>query len=474
MTTGCKDADKCLFKIACDHSWDEIFVCSSDGTSLYVNPEACQRYYGVSREEFIGRKVRDLEKEGYFSVGVAPIVLEEKKTVTITQRTRTGRFLLVTGTPIFNENGDLELVVGNSRDITALEEMRKNFEEARLMAQKYQIELENLRRRSFVQAGIVYNSSSMQTLLAQAARFAETDATVLITGETGTGKNIIAKFIHRQSKRSSRHFFRVSCAAIPETLLESELFGYRPGAFTGATRSGKPGFFQLADGGTILLDEIGDLPLHMQSKILHILEDKEFIPVGGDKAIHVDVRVIAATNKPLERLVRSGAFREDLFYRLNVARIEVPPLRQRKEDIPELVEHFLQCLAEQYGTLKTLSADALSLLMEYDWPGNVRELEHLIERVYISAESAVITGVDLPDHLRTRRSSDQQNCRHSLKSKEGPCTQASQGVTDEDLIEAYDRLRSTYKVARLYGLSQSAVYRRIGGYVTKLKKQSTL
>jgi len=239
----------------------------------------------------------------------------------------------------------------------------------------------------------------MQEVFKTALKAAKTKATILLTGESGTGKELIAKAIHFESDRSKGPFIAINCAAIPENLLEAELFGYEKGAFTGALIS-KPGKFELANGGTIFLDEIGDLPLHLQAKLLRVIQDKTFERIGGTKSIKVDIRIIAATNKDLEEMVKDGSFREDLYFRLNVIPIYLPPLRERKEDIPLLIDHFLKKFNEEYGKNINITKEAMEKLVNYSWPGNVRELENTIERLVILAEGNEITLNDLPFYIR--------------------------------------------------------------------------
>ncbi|MBO8143656.1 MAG: nif-specific transcriptional activator NifA [Thermodesulfobacterium sp.] len=242
-------------------------------------------------------------------------------------------------------------------------------------------------------------SDKMQEVFKTALKAAKTKATILLTGESGTGKELIAKAIHFESDRSKGPFIAINCAAIPENLLEAELFGYEKGAFTGALIS-KPGKFELANGGTIFLDEIGDLPLHLQAKLLRVIQDKTFERIGGTKSIKVDIRIIAATNKDLEEMVKDGSFREDLYFRLNVIPIYLPPLRERKEDIPLLIDHFLKKFNEEYGKNINITKEAMEKLVNYSWPGNVRELENTIERLVILAEGNEITLNDLPFYIR--------------------------------------------------------------------------
>jgi DNA-binding NtrC family response regulator len=244
--------------------------------------------------------------------------------------------------------------------------------------------------------GIIGESGQMQEVLSLVKRVASSDATVLIRGESGTGKELIARAIHHASPRAGGPLVKVNCAALPEGLLESELFGHEKGAFTGAI-SARKGRFELADGGSLFLDEIGDLPLHLQVKLLRVLQEREFERVGSSRAVAVDVRVLAATHRNLEVLVRDGRFRDDLYYRINVVTIALPPLRERREDLSLLVDHFLRTLAAKNGkTIRGLTREARDALLRYDYPGNVRELENLIERAVVLTRGDVIALADLP------------------------------------------------------------------------------
>ena len=248
--------------------------------------------------------------------------------------------------------------------------------------------------------GIVSQSSAMEQVLNLAARVAHSNATVLITGDTGTGKELIARAIHFAGPRRDKPFIPVNCAALPENLLESELFGHEKGAFTGADRQRK-GRFELADGGTLFIDEVGEIPPAVQIKLLRVLQERAFERLGGTETLHMDVRVVAATHRDLEALIRDGGFREDLYYRLNIISIRIPPLRQRREDIPPMVDAFVQRFArENDKAVAGVSREAMDLLMKYDYPGNVRELENIIQQAVVLTRSDLITSDDLPPRLR--------------------------------------------------------------------------
>ncbi len=310
--------------------------------------------------------------------------------------------------------------------------------------------------------GIVGQSDAMLNLVEVVKKVATTDSTVLITGESGTGKSLIARAIHFMSHRKDGPFITINCAAIPEALLEAELFGYEKGAFTGA-HSSKKGKFELANGGTIFLDEIGDMPLSLQAKILRVLQDREIERLGGEKTIKVDVRIIAATNRNLEKLVQEGKFREDLYYRLNVVPIHVPPLKDRKEDIPILVEHFLEVFNSKYNKRVKISPDAMGILMAYHWPGNIRELENTVERIVVMNEG-VITSSNLPPHILAYRLKTDTEELSNLPEK-------IQATEREKIIEALEKTGYVKsRAAKLLGYTLRQLDYRIKKYRIQVKR----
>ncbi|MEW6082528.1 MAG: sigma 54-interacting transcriptional regulator [Bacillota bacterium] len=369
-----------------ESSYDGICVASSAGSIEQVN-SAYERLMGVSKEEVLGKTI------GEDLVGK---VRMQRMPVTLMQRTATGKDVLVTGSPIFNEDGHLCKVVTNVRDMTELGRLKRELEISTELQQRYSTELSLLRGEHLNSQVVLTEHSCMKGIIEMALRVAAFDSTVLILGETGVGKEVIAKMIHDHSARKDGPFIKVNCAAIPETLLESELFGYAPGAFTGASRAGKPGMFELAKGGTIFLDEIAELPLSLQAKLLRVLQEQEVFKVGGVSPQKIDVRVLAASNKDLEKMVEAGAFRNDLYYRLNVIPLTVPPLRDHKEDIPLLAHTYLQRFNSRYRTDKRLSPGAVDQLCEYSWPGNIRELAHTLERLVIMTKGEAIEAGNLP------------------------------------------------------------------------------
>jgi transcriptional regulator with PAS, ATPase and Fis domain len=315
--------------------------------------------------------------------------------------------------------------------------------------------------------GIIGESLAMRGLLSLIKKVSPTDSTVLILGESGTGKELVATSIHDNSKREGKPFIKLNCAAIPAELLESELFGHEKGAFTGASRF-KPGKFDMAHGGTIFLDEIGDMPLNLQGKILRVLQEQEFYRVGGSRTIKVDVRIIASTNKNLEKMVREGTFREDLFYRLNVFTLHLPPLRERKEDIPLLVEYLLQSAPQKV----TLSSMALQMLMAFSWPGNIRELKNTIESASVIAENGVIEPAQLPTKI-----TGAFNENHKTSEKIPTSVSLDQRLKDIERSMIIEALKKTggvqVRATELLGINQRSLWHRIKKYDIDVKKIKT-
>ncbi len=390
---------------------------------------------------------------------ISDISLEATKKsepVTLVHSLEDDRQFLLTANPVHKrDRGKISRVVVNCRDISELNNLRRQLETNKELSQIYHLELESLRTK-YLGHTMVCNSQAMRNILDLAVRVARVDTSILILGESGVGKDVVTSIIHKASKRSQGPFIRINCGAIPENLLESELFGYEPGAFTGASKEGKPGLLELAHGGTLFFDEVAELTLPLQVKLLTVLQEREVTRLGSTKPTSVDIRVIAATNKNLETLVRKGQFRPDLYYRLNVVPITIPPLRKRQNDIPFLIIHFLRKFNERYNLNKSISADAMDYLISYDWPGNVRELENLIERLAVITAYDTINSKDLPTvFLQQNRKLKPQNYHGEL------------GNEKELIEELYQRLKSTRKVAEALGIHQSTVVRKMKKYKIK-------
>ncbi|MCL6635625.1 MAG: sigma 54-interacting transcriptional regulator [Peptococcaceae bacterium] len=373
--------------------------------------------------------------------------MTRKEPVSVVRRLGGGREILLTANPIVSEqNSRVSRVMVNCRDITDLTKLKKQLEKSRELTEVYQSELEKLHSRLLGHT-FVCNSPQMRKVIDLAVRVARVDSTVLLLGDSGVGKEVVARLIHKAGCRSKLPFIRINCGAIPENLLESELFGYEGGAFTGARREGKPGLIELAHRGTLFLDEIAELPPALQVKLLTVIQEKVVTRLGGTRPFQVDLRIIAATNRNLQAMVEQGRFRADLYYRLNVIPIVIPPLRERKDDIPFLISHFLQKFNEKHHQTKSIDAAAMDILCTYSWPGNVRELENLIERLVVVTPGDTIGPRDLPLNILNKGA----HGRFSLQEK-------------EFIAELYHRLQSTRKVAEVLGVNQSTVVRKMKKY----------
>lgn len=382
-----------------ESSFDGIYITDGQANTLMIN-KAYERITGIKREELMGKNMNDVVSAGYISESATLLVLGNKKVNTIEQNFKTGKKALVTATPVFDDAGSITMVVANVRDITELYELKEKLNENEHLTKRYYMELEQMRLQLLKNTDIIARDKKMLDVVQIAKRISSLDITALLTGETGVGKDEIAKFIYRNSERKNNQFIKINCGAIPETLIEAELFGYEKGSFTGANKDGKMGLFEIADGGTLFLDEVGEIPLDMQVKLLRVLQDNEVKRVGGVKSVKVDVRIIAATNRNLEEMVKEKRFREDLYYRLNIVPIYIPPLRERRDDIIPLINYFLCKLNKKYNFNKSLTAEALSCLYEYEWNGNVRELKNIIERIMIMSNDNIIIKGDLPKNIR--------------------------------------------------------------------------
>ncbi|QUH25914.1 sigma 54-interacting transcriptional regulator [Serpentinicella alkaliphila] len=444
-------------------SYDGLYICDKEGRVIRVN-SSWEKICGLSREYTIGKTAQELIKDGWYDNSAALLTLKNKEVSTtmleITSGPKKGQIIMATGTPIFDKNGELDLVVVNVRDITYLEHLKTQLVETMELSKRYATELEEIRLQAKKMEDIVVRSPEMQRIMELAIRVSKVDSTVIITGESGVGKDVIAKKIHYLSKRKDKSYIKINCGAIPEHLLESELFGYEGGAFTGAKKEGKLGMFELASGGTLFLDEVGDLPLCLQVKLLRAIQEKEIVRVGGVKTIKVDVRLISATNKNLELMIREGTFREDLFYRLNVVNIQIPPLRERKEDMEYLLGFMLNKHNQNYGLNKKLAAPVVERLLSYNWPGNIREMENMIERLVVLTDEEQIQIRHLPVFLQEELSASKLVTLNSII----PLKDAIEEVEQQLIRKALDKYVTTRKVAKMLGVNQSTVVRKIKQY----------
>lgn len=450
-----------------ESSSDGIFVCDGEANVLRIN-RAYDEITELDTSNFYGKNMADLVNEGFFSQSVTLIVLEKKESMSIIQKTSTGKSLLATGCPVFDENGEISRVVTSVRDITDLYDLQNRLAESKKITEQYRRELDSLRiKRVENIEGLIVGSEKMHQLVNTAIRLAKVDSGILITGESGTGKDLVAGIIHKYSAREKGPFIKVNCGAIPASLLESELFGYEEGAFTGAKKGGKPGYFEMAEGGTLFLDEIGELPYDLQSKFLRVLQHTEFNRVGGQRFIKSNVRILAATNRDLLDMVHTRSFREDLYYRLNVVPLYIPPLRERLEDVQFLVSHFLKFFNDSYNMKKRFSPEVVDVFEKYDWPGNVRELRNLVERMIVMSPENIITRLDLPESI----------CENGICGEMGgitvpgiiPLKEALESVEKQLIEKVYEKFPNTREMAKSLKISAPSIVRKAAKYGIKKK-----
>jgi PAS domain S-box-containing protein len=397
-----------------DSSYDGIYITDGNAVTLRVN-KAYERITGISATKIIGKTTAYLEKQGLISKSCSLIALENKKVTTIQQKLATGKVVLVTATPIFDDLGDVEMIVANVRDITELIKLREAIQKKDKKVDDFNSEIHKLKEALNKKNAIIARDANVKKLLISADRIASHDTTVLISGETGTGKEVFAEYIHNNSSRKNKKLVKVNCGAIPETLIESELFGYEKGAFTGANNKGKIGLFEEANGGTIFLDEIGELPMSMQAKLLRVIQEREIQRIGGVETTKIDVRIITATNKNLAHMSDMGDFRKDLFYRLNIIPLEIPPLRLRRDDIVPLVDSFKEKLNEKYSGNKKFSKEVYEIFLKYNWPGNIRELKNVVERIYVMSNTDFMDIEDVPNEVYKEKNKNSSSDSMSLK-----------------------------------------------------------
>ncbi|MGN0658798.1 MAG: sigma-54 interaction domain-containing protein [Emergencia sp.] len=444
------------FKAICDHLIDAIYVTDGEGNTIYVN-DAYLRLGGFSREELQGKNIFDPgQLEGLYSGGVLPDVIRTgQRCERVGMLYRTNKKVHVTGIPVFDEDGSIRYAIATEKDASRLEELKDHLAELRKENTQGAAELKYLRDRQFYATDVVMESACMQEAFAVARSVAKTDVTVLITGESGTGKEIIADAIYKESDRNGKPFIKLNCSAIPANLLESELFGYEEGAFTGARKGGKAGLFEIASGGVVLLDEVGDMPLDLQVKLLRVLQSREITRVGGKDPIPLDIRLIASTNKDLKQGIERGTFREDLYYRLNVVPITLQPLKERQADIKPLVETFLKQYNARYNKNIIMTRLAMAMMMEYSWPGNIRELRNVVERMVVIDFTGVIDG-DVVARILGLPAAKVQ----ATNSRYGTLKAATESLERQMITSAIARCGSKRKAAQDLGVDHSTLVKK--------------
>ena len=434
---------------------DGVYVTDGDGTTLKVN-KAYERLTGLRSADLVGRSMQVLVSEGVISQSASLRVLQEGLPVSVMQSLSHGKKLLVSATPIFDSNQGIRYVVSTVRDMTELLRMKHERDELQQLKQlrNSTAQLHAGQRDDLLNSLPLDNQQASGRVFSLARQVAGSSVKVLLQGETGVGKTLVAQFIHNAGPRAKEPFLALNCGALPENLIEAELFGYAPGAFTGAGPKGKRGLLELAHHGTLFLDEIGDLPLPVQVKLLKVIEENRFIPVGGLELKEVDVRIISATHHDLKQRVAQGLFRADLYYRLNVVPIHIPALRERSEEIPALLDFYLDSFNSTYSRAVQWSLEALDLLCEYPWPGNIRELINLVERLVVTVQGDTIEALDLPEEILDLDPQHADQTRLPLRKIVENAERAA--------IRAALRLhKTTRNAAKALGVSQATVVQKM-------------
>ncbi|MFG0585768.1 sigma-54 interaction domain-containing protein [Pseudomonas sp. zjy_9] len=449
------DFDAPGFRELLDALHDGVYITDADGITLKVN-SAYERLTGLRSEDVVGQHMQALVEQGVISQSVSLRVLKEGKALSLMQSVSQGKRLLVSGTPIFAEDGRVRYVVSTVRDMTELLRMKHERDELQQLRKlrSSTAKLHAGQRDDLLDTSPVANLPASGRVFALARQVAASDVKVLLQGETGVGKTLIAQYIHKSSSRAAQPFLALNCGALPENLIEAELFGYVAGAFTGAGSKGKRGLLELAHQGTVFLDEIGDLPLALQVKLLKVIEESRFIPVGGLELKEVDVRIVTATHHDLRAMVSEGRFRADLYYRLNVVPIHVPALRERREEIQPLLDFYLAEFNQRYGRELSWGLEALDALTDYDWPGNIRELINLVERLVVTCSAGSVELFDLPEEMRAVRGA--RDDEHLL-----PLRKQVEQLERRLIRQALVQHKTTREAARVLGLSQATLVQKM-------------
>ncbi|MBQ7796199.1 MAG: sigma 54-interacting transcriptional regulator [Lachnospiraceae bacterium] len=438
-----------------EHSFDGIYITDGEANTIKVN-RSYLTISGLQKSDVLGHNMRELVGNKTISASGTLMALEQKRPITIHQEFKTGKQALVTSSPIFNSKNEVVLVITNVRDITELYRLKEEVTQRKEEEQKLRQELQHMKTDTLNHADIIASDPKTERIIAMLDKVAPLDTTVILLGETGVGKEVFAKYIYQNSTRQNKPFIKVNCGAIPANLVESELFGYEKGAFTGADKNGKMGLFELANNGTIFLDEVGELPLDMQVKLLRVLQEQEFERIGGRKPIKVDVRVIAATNRNLEEMVEQKTFRQDLYYRLMIFPINIPPLRERIGDILPLAELFLGQLNKKYDMQKYFSSLSVTMMQDYGWPGNIRELRNIIERAVIISNGNEIT----PDTLHLYAANDRPKLRPRVLNPVADLKTAMEELELEYINHAYETYGNVRDAAASLGMTPSTFVRK--------------
>lgn len=437
-----------------------INITDSTGQAVFLN-DAHTRITGQPKELYIENNMYKLEEMGVVNPSAAARVIATGEKVILRQATPHNRCYEVCGIPIRNKQGELCYVLHLLTDVTETIAFKKKLSEL----EEYS---NNLKQAITGDGQLIYQSEVMQRVVEKSKRVAETDVSVLIYGPSGVGKELIADIIHENSPRKDQPFIKINCAAIPEQLLESELFGYEPGAFTGGSPKGKKGLIEAANNGSLLLDEIGELPLSLQSKLLRALQEHTIRRLGSSKAINVDFRLISSTNVDLKEKIQKKEFREDLYYRLNVIYINVPPLENRKDDIPLLINHFIRLFNAKYELHKSIDTDAMQFLSQYNYPGNVRELRNIVERLLIQSAGDRISLRDAYESLGMLMQDAPDKNLSSLINNDGLSLKQIMENHEKQLLQEYIKIyKNGTELSKHLKTDQSTISRKLSKYGIK-------
>ncbi|WP_186306493.1 sigma-54 interaction domain-containing protein [Siminovitchia fortis] len=440
-----------------DGLYTDVVITDKHGNIVYAN-DSTEYWFNMEKEEIIGNNVLELEKKKVFYPSVARMVIESGQKQTLIQQTRQDKKLLVTGNIIYDDMQNIEYIVCYSQDITEIEKMKAYVKKVESELENIKKELQHYQELQKEDSRLIAKSPKMQRVLSIMDRVADTDATVLLTGESGVGKSLLAEQLHIKSNRKGA-FVAINCSSIPESLIESELFGYKPGAFTGASPKGKVGLVEKAQNGTLFLDEIGELPTKLQAKLLMLIQDKTFYRIGDSQPREVNFRLVAATNVNLEERIKEGTFREDLYFRLSVIHMMIPPLRERQEDLLSLLMNMTKKFNKQYGRQKELSHETIDCLLRYPWPGNVRELSNIVERLVLTIEEDIILPEHLPDNIRPT-----QLAAPFIEVGHKSLQEIMEDTEIRVLKDAREKYTSTTKMAKALNVSQPTIVRKLKKY----------
>lgn len=436
----------------------DLTIADDTGTIIYVSEGYCDRH-GISKDQILNVNCKELVVNDLFVPSIVEVCFNKRRKVTVAQKNPRGNVVLSTATPLFGNDGKIEYVLSyNAIDIADCSYAPLKFDKMSQILQSYineSMEISDSTIRT-----LNTRSKQMADIIQLIDQIASTEANILITGETGVGKSLLAKIIHDKDIFSGDNFVEINCSAIPESLVESELFGYEPGAFTGASSSGKLGKIELANNGTLFLDEISEVSLSVQSKLLHAIQEKKITRVGGTKNHDVNFRLITATNRDLREEINAKSFREDLYYRINVIPIHIPPLRERKEDILTLATYFLEQFNRKYEKRVSLSFEAMKVLEMQDWPGNIRELENYMERLVVLSNEQIIT-----DNII--RADFTNNPESIIYQKDISLDILLEEYESRIIAEAFKEYKTSIEVAKHLGISQTTAARKIRKYIKK-------